>query len=85
MNDGITGGIPDDIRRMLGYKLAYGEFSGTIPSMVKKAGLRLKTLVTSGSSDMDAINKLSGSVLGYNWEPKEDVLSVMLKFNISKK
>ena len=53
--------------------------------MAKKIGLKLKTMVTSGSQDQEAIQKLSGTVLGYKWKPTEDVLGVSFKFNISRK
>ena len=48
-------------------------------------GLKLKTMVRSHSDDSEEANKLSGKVLGYGWNPKEDLMSVAIKFNISKK
>ena len=70
---------------MLGQSLPDGQFTGTIPTMMGKVELRLKTMVTSGSSDTEAMSKLSGRVLGYNWKCKEDLLGIPFKFNISKK
>ena len=42
-------------------------------------------MVRSRSTDKAAIEKLSGNVLGYSWKPKEDLLTVGFKFNISKR
>ena len=53
--------------------------------MVQSVRLRLKTMVASGSSDKEAISKLSGTVLGYNWDPEKDLLGVSFKYNTSRK
>ena len=39
-------------------------FSGTILFMSAEVGLKLKTMVRSGSTDIAAIKQLGGSVLG---------------------
>ena len=65
VDDGTTGGSPKQVSRMMGTKLVSGQFSGTVPSMAGKVGLKLKTMVSSGSTDAEAINKLSGAVLEY--------------------
>ena len=85
VNNGTTGGSREDVSCMMGHKLPTGKFSGTIPAMAHKVGLKIKCMVCSGSDNQEAINKLSGAVLGYNWSPKENLVSVSLKFNISKK
>ena len=85
VDDGTTGGSPEEVSRMQGHLLPSGQFSGTIPSMVTSVGLKLKTMVRSGSTDEDAIAKLSGTVLGHIWEPTKDVFGVSIKFNYSKK
>ena len=53
--------------------------------MANKVGLKLKTMVASSSTDQDAIQKLSDAVLGYNWDPTQDIMGVTIKFNISRK
>ena len=85
VDDGNTGGSIEDVDRMQGIKNEQGEFTGTIPSMYRSVGLKLKTMVRSGSTDEQESAKLSGKVLGYGWNPEEDLMSVSLKFNISKK
>jgi len=64
------------VDRMQGTKLANGEFSGTIPSMYRSVGLKLKTMVRSFFTDEEASDKLSGKVLGYGWTPKDYLMSV---------
>ena len=58
VDDGTTGGSNREVKRMIGTKLSDGSFSGTIPSMMKKVGLKLKTIVTSHSLDQEALSKL---------------------------
>ena len=51
--DGTTGGTKKQVNRMLGFKMEDGSYSGTFPRMMQKVGLRLKTIVTSKSSEMN--------------------------------
>ena len=44
----------------------------TIHMLFNNIGLRLKTLVKSGSTYVEANKKLSGCTLGYSWEPSTD-------------
>ena len=62
-----------------------GQFSGTILSMSAKVGLKLKTMVHSGSTETAAIQQLGSGVLGYKWDPTWDLMSVKVKFNTSKR
>merc|ERR1711955_125324 len=89
VDDLHSGGSKADVSRMMGTKdpLTH-QFTGTIPRLLNNVGLSLKTLVTSGSRDEEAITKLSGTALGYKWEPTIDEMGVklkLLKFNPSKK
>merc|ERR1712105_419046 len=54
VDDGTTGGNKKEVQRLIGNKLPDGSYSGTIPSMMKKVGLKLKTIVTSQSTDQEA-------------------------------
>ena len=42
----------------MGHELPNGEFTGTIPAMAHKVGLKIKSMVCSGSDDQEAIDKL---------------------------
>ena len=85
VDNGMTGGAKKQVDRMLGSKMEDGSYSGTIPQMMKKVGLRLKTIVTSKSSDQESISKLSDKVLGYLYNPVEDRLGISFVFNPAKK
>merc|ERR1712177_28830 len=86
VDDLHSGGSQADVSRMMGSKDAHtNQFTGTIPRLLNNVGLHLKTLVTSGSRDKEAIAKLSGTALGYKWEPTTDFMGVKLRFNTSKK
>ena len=80
-----TRGTQRQVDRMLGSKMEDGHFSGTIPRMMKRVGLKLKTIVTSRSSDQESLDKLSDKVLGYLYNPVEDKLSISFTFNPAKK
>ena len=84
VDDGTMGGDPVNVSRMMGHKLSTGEFTGTIPAMAHKVDHNIKCMVCLGSDDQEAINKLSGAVLGYKWAPKEDWMSISLKFHMCK-
>merc|ERR1712240_90620 len=86
VDDLHSGGSKSDVARMMGTKdpLTH-QFTGTISRFLNNVGLTLKTLVTCGSKDEEAIKKLSGTALGYKWEPTSDEMGVKLKFNPSKK
>ena len=85
VDDGTTGGTKKQVDRMLGSKMEDGSYSGTIPRMMKKVGLKLKTIVASKSSDQESISKLSDKVLGYLYDPVEDRLGIKFVFNPAKK
>ena len=86
VDDIHSGGSQADVSRMMGSKNAEtNQFTGTIPRLLNNVGLSLKALVQSGSNDEEAIAKLSGTALGYKWEPAADIMGVKLKFNPSKK
>ena len=51
VSDGTTVGSKREVKRMIGTKLSNGSFSGTIPSMMKKVDLKLKTIITSHLQD----------------------------------
>ena len=53
--------------------------------MMKRVGLKLKTIVTSRSSDQESLDKLSDKVLGYLYNPVDDKLGISFIFNPAKK
>ena len=51
----------------------------------EEGGLKLKTIVTSKSSDQESLDKLSDKVLGYLYNPVDDKLGISFTFNSAKK
>ena len=66
---------------MIGIKQEDGSFSGTIPAMMKKVGLKLKTIISSVSQDQEALSKLSNKILGCLYDPKDILIGVKFAFN----
>ena len=85
VDDGTTGGSRRQVERMIGRKLEDGNYSGTIPAMMKQVRLKLKTIVSSVSQDQEDLSKLSDKVLGCFYNPKEDAIGVKFVFNPSMK
>ena len=73
------------IYRMMGDKDSSGQFNGTIPCLASNVGLKLKTMVCSGSKDTEAMDKLSGSVLGYKWDASKDLMGIKLTTTSQKR
>ena len=76
VDDGTTGRSRNEVDRMIGVKLEDGSFSGTIPAMMKKVGLKLKTIVSSHNPDPESLAKLSDKVLGCLYDTKKDLIGV---------
>ena len=85
VDDGTTGGSRRQVERMLGTKLEDRTYSGTIPAMMKKVRLKLKTIVSSVLQDPEDLSKLSHKVLGCLYNKKEDTIRIKFVFNPSKK
>ena len=84
VNDGTTGGTKEEVKRFVG-ELVDGKYSGTIQQILGLGGFKIKTMVASGCTDENAIHLLGNSVLGYEWDARNDMMSVRIKVNLSKK
>ena len=88
-DDGLTGGSAEEVSRMIGdcSKEEDGTltYSGTIAKVLATVGFKVKMMVSSRSCDVDAMEKMGGSVLGHKWDPMEDEFSFKFAVNISKK
>ena len=84
VDDGTTGGTKEEVKRFVG-ELEDGKYSGTIQQILGLGGFKIKTMVTSGCTDENAIHLLGNSVLGYEWDARNDMMSVRIKVNLSKK
>ena len=76
VDDGITGGSPEEVRRMKGTRQDDGSFSGTVPQILGLGGLQLKVIVSSGEENEEAKNLIGNKVLGYGWNATSDMMSV---------
>ena len=84
VDDGTTGGTKEEVKRFVG-ELVDGKYSGTIQQILGLGGFKIKTMVASGCTDENAIHLLGNSVLGYEWDARNDMMSVRIKVNLSKK
>ena len=85
VDDGLTGGSPEQVARFLGKKQADGNFDGTFAQILALGNFKMKGATYSGDTDKDMIAKLGGNVCGYSWDVTNDVLGVKFVVNLSKK
>ena len=85
MDDGTTGGSEEDAQRMIGDVKSDGTYTGSIPAMLREVGFNVKVMVRSGANSKESLALFGGKLLGYNWDPTRDIMSVPMKFNLSGK
>lgn len=84
MDDIHIGGSQSDENCMMGELNQFGKFTGTIPRFLDNVGHSLKTLIQSGSTNVEANQRLLGCALGYLGEPGTDIMGIKFEFNTSK-
>ena len=85
VDDGVTGGTPEQVSRFIGSKTEDGSFNGTIPQILAKGNFKIKAMTYSGDTDQEEIDKLGGNIFGYEWNVSQDVLGVKFPVNLSRK
>ena len=83
VDDHITGGSKEEVKRMMGVKQEDGSYSGTFGEILKKGKLLVKVMVPSGETDKEAMDMLGNKVLAYYWDATSDQMAVMLPINTS--
>ena len=76
VDDGVTGGSAEEVKRMKGERLANGSFTGTIPQILALGDLLLKVIVSSGETNEEVKNLIGNKVLGYGWNSSDDNMKV---------
>ena len=85
VDDSLGGGSPEQVARFKGDRLPDGSYTGTLPTMLAKVGLKPKVLVESGESDPAVLEEFGDKVLGHEWRPQHDQLVYRFPVNLSKK
>ena len=85
VDDGVTGGTPEQVARFMGVKTEDGTFDGTIPQILAKANFKIKAMTFSGDTDKEEIDKLGGNIFGYPWDVTKGVMAVKFPVNLSRK
>jgi hypothetical protein len=85
VDDNISGGSFEAVKRMKGRKLGDGTFSGNITKILNIGKLKPKTIVSTGETDEEAKALLGETVLGYGWDATSDMMKVNLPVYLSNK
>ena len=85
VDDGATGGSPEQVERFRGKKGTDGKYDGTIPEILGLGGLEVKAMMVSGEEDTDAIDKLGKKVLGIDYDVGKDILNFPLEVHVHPK
>ena len=85
VDDNISGGSFEAVKRMKGRKLGDGTFSGNITKILNIGKLKPKTIVSTGDTDEEAKALLGDKVLGYGWNATTDMMKVNFPVYISNK
>ena len=85
VDDIFSGGKQESINRMVGVKDKEGNYSGTMSKILSLRGYRVKEYVVEGDNNLSDENLLGNTVFGYNWNPKDKFLKLIISLNLSKK
>ena len=85
VDDIFSGGKQESIDRMVGVKDESGNYSGTMSKILSLGGYRVKEYVVEGDINLSDENLLGNTVFGYNWNPKDKFLKLIISLNLSKK
>ena len=84
VDDTAGSGTKAEVDRMKGKELEDGTYSGTLSQIFNLVGLKPKVIVCSGEDDPKKLEKI-GKVLGLEWSPMEDTLSMGITVNLTSK
>lgn len=84
VDDGMAGGTPEDVKRMMGKKVG-GQWTGTIPRILGLGGMHVKYMITSGTSDPEDLAALGGSALGVPYDVRLDVIPYKFRLEMPVK
>ena len=85
VDDGATGGDPEQVQRFRGNKGVDGRYDGTIPQILSLGGLDIKAMMVSGEEDVEAIDKLGKKVLGIDYDVGKDEFQFPLQVQVHPK
>ena len=89
MDDGATSGDEETADKLIG-EVSINEdglltYTGTLSQIFQKGGFRLKMIVRSGETNLEALRRMGGTVLGHKWSPTEDTFTFQPKAYMGKK
>ena len=85
VDDMLTGGTEEQVKRFIGVKDADNNYNGTFSQILAIGNFRIKAYAISGQKSTEESSLLGDKVLGYQYSLESDVLGVRFPINLSKK
>ena len=85
VDDGLTGGTEEQVKRFVGEKNDDGNYDGTFSQILALGNFKIKAFGVSGGKKTAETELLGNKVLGYRYDLEEDMMGVTFPINISKK
>ena len=85
VDDGLTGGSTDEVKQLVGEKQSDGSYDGDLAKILKKGGFKIKALLVGGQEPNEESDLMGNKVLGYEYDVKNEMLSVKFSINLNKK
>ena len=85
VDDNLSGGSAEEVKRMKGEMLADGKFSGTMQQILDKGSLKAKVFISTGDTDEDLKKLIGNKALGYHWNATTDMMAVTFPIYLTNK
>ena len=76
VDDNLSGGSPETVKRMKGEILADGKFNGTMQQILDLGSLKAKVFISTGETDESLKELIGNKALGYHWNATNDMMVV---------
>ena len=85
MDDNLSGGSAEEVKRMKGEILPNGKFSGTMQQILDKGSLKAKVFISTGDTDENLKELIGNKALGYHWNATTDMMAVSFPIYLTNK
>ena len=85
VDDNVSGGNSEEVKRMKGERLQDGTFTGTMRQILDLGSLKMKVIVSTGETDEEVKHLIGNKVFGYHWNASDDKMAATFVVHLSNK